>query len=62
LARRGARTLFCGLWTFGVEVLEYQSFYESRILNEVTLYFGKTIIFTSHVQTPQNKALAILLA
>jgi len=42
LARRGARTLFQGVQTFGVKGIEFQSFYESRKLNEITLYFGKT--------------------
>jgi len=26
LVRRGAWTLFCGVWTFGVKVIEFQKF------------------------------------
>jgi len=29
-ARRGAYVLFCGIWNYGVKVIEFQSFYELK--------------------------------
>jgi len=58
-ARRGARTLLCGVSTYGVKVIEFQSLYESRKLNEIIFYSKKFITFASKgTQMLQNKALA----
>jgi len=44
--------LFRDVWTFGVGVIEFQSFLWIKKKNSITFYFEKFITFASRVQTP----------
>jgi len=42
LAKKGAWTLFHGVWSYGVEVIEFQSFYEFKNLMKLSFNLEKS--------------------
>jgi len=56
LERRGAKTLFCGIWTYDAKVIEFQSFYEFGNSKEIIFYFEKFINFLHRCPNPTKQS------